>query len=246
MGKKEKKPPDPPPGVPLWMATFSDLVTLLLTFFVMLLSMASFDDHTKIAVVIQSLQTAMSSGFDPGLQGAAERKFKSTSESLAEIGLNPELAKLAAAFRRMLSDEPASINQRSNSLVVDIPEGAFFRSGESDVHPGAFDMVAQLGDLLAEEQSVRIDVIGYASPTETKEPVELATDRAISVVQRLRSKVKGERITTSPFGSGAFDPKMNQDGYERRIRFVLSSQSKSNRGSLESLDSREGSNAGER
>lgn len=33
-------------GVPLWMVTFSDLSTLLLTFFVLLLSMSSMDDKT--------------------------------------------------------------------------------------------------------------------------------------------------------------------------------------------------------
>jgi chemotaxis protein MotB len=33
-------------GIPLWMVTFSDLATLLLTFFVLLLSMSSMDDKT--------------------------------------------------------------------------------------------------------------------------------------------------------------------------------------------------------
>ena len=37
---QEVKCPDCPPGLPGWMATFSDLVTLLLTFFVLLLSFA--------------------------------------------------------------------------------------------------------------------------------------------------------------------------------------------------------------
>ena len=35
--------PECPAGAPMWMTTFSDLVTLLLTFFVLLLSMASMD-----------------------------------------------------------------------------------------------------------------------------------------------------------------------------------------------------------
>ena len=33
----------PPPGAPAWMATFSDLVTLLLTFFVLLYAMSKTD-----------------------------------------------------------------------------------------------------------------------------------------------------------------------------------------------------------
>ncbi|MBO6148645.1 MAG: flagellar motor protein MotB [Lachnospiraceae bacterium] len=41
MGKKKEDPP--PPGAPAWMATFSDLMNLLLCFFALLFSMSSVD-----------------------------------------------------------------------------------------------------------------------------------------------------------------------------------------------------------
>jgi chemotaxis protein MotB len=41
--EKSEKCPDCPAGAPAWMTTYSDLVTLLLTFFVLLLSMANMD-----------------------------------------------------------------------------------------------------------------------------------------------------------------------------------------------------------
>ena len=45
MGRGSKKAePDEAPGAPEWMVTFSDCMTLLLTFFVLLLSFSSFDD----------------------------------------------------------------------------------------------------------------------------------------------------------------------------------------------------------
>jgi len=45
MGPKEKQvEPEGDPGAPEWMVTFSDCMTLLLTFFVLLLSFSSFDD----------------------------------------------------------------------------------------------------------------------------------------------------------------------------------------------------------
>lgn len=44
MAKKRKKvEPEEPAGAPKWMVTFSDVMTLLLTFFVLLLSFSSFD-----------------------------------------------------------------------------------------------------------------------------------------------------------------------------------------------------------
>ncbi|MCR4643195.1 MAG: flagellar motor protein MotB [Lachnospiraceae bacterium] len=42
MGKKKQE--DPPAGSPAWMATFSDLMNLLLCFFVLLFSMSSIDE----------------------------------------------------------------------------------------------------------------------------------------------------------------------------------------------------------
>jgi len=45
MGRKKKQPePEQEAGAPEWMVTFSDCMTLLLTFFVLLLSFSSFDD----------------------------------------------------------------------------------------------------------------------------------------------------------------------------------------------------------
>jgi len=45
---QKRKPPEPEveAGAPEWMVTFSDCMTLLLTFFVLLLSFSSFDDKT--------------------------------------------------------------------------------------------------------------------------------------------------------------------------------------------------------
>ena len=57
MAKKRQE--DPPKGSPAWMATFSDLMNLLLCFFVLLYSMSSVDSE-KFQMVIASLQSNMS------------------------------------------------------------------------------------------------------------------------------------------------------------------------------------------
>ena len=57
MGKKKQE--DPPAGAPAWMATFSDLMNLLLCFFVLLFSMSTVDAE-KFEIVINSFQEAFS------------------------------------------------------------------------------------------------------------------------------------------------------------------------------------------
>lgn len=50
-------PPECPEGIPAWMATFADLVTLLLTFFVLLYAMSK-TDETKFQSVAGSIRKA--------------------------------------------------------------------------------------------------------------------------------------------------------------------------------------------
>ena len=58
MAKKKKEDP-PAPGSPAWMATFSDLMNLLLCFFVLLFSMSSVD-QAKWDAMAQSLASTFS------------------------------------------------------------------------------------------------------------------------------------------------------------------------------------------
>ncbi|MGN0506776.1 MAG: OmpA family protein [Lachnospiraceae bacterium] len=68
---KKKKQEDAPKGSPAWMATFSDLMNLLLCFFVLLFSMSSVDE-SKAEALIKSLADTFSifsgggSSFDDG------------------------------------------------------------------------------------------------------------------------------------------------------------------------------------
>ena len=57
---RPRPPEEGPGGAPKWMVTFSDCMTLLLTFFVLLLSFSSFDDK-QFRKMISSLSTGTSS-----------------------------------------------------------------------------------------------------------------------------------------------------------------------------------------
>ena len=55
----KRKPQDQPAGSPAWMSTFSDLMNLLLCFFVLLFSMSSVDAE-KFEKVAASLSASFS------------------------------------------------------------------------------------------------------------------------------------------------------------------------------------------
>ena len=80
---KQKKPEEAPPGAPAWMATFSDLMNLLLCFFVLLFSMSSTDTE-KFQEVIASIQSSFSI-FSSGGTSIGEGQMISSGISQLEM-----------------------------------------------------------------------------------------------------------------------------------------------------------------
>ena len=74
---REKKQPEPEQqaGAPEWMVTFSDCMTLLLTFFVLLLSFSSFDDESDF----RKMNSSIAAQFSFGKDGQSEK------DSVADI-----------------------------------------------------------------------------------------------------------------------------------------------------------------
>lgn len=75
----KRKPEEPPKGSPAWMATFSDLMNLLLCFFVLLFSMSSVDE-SKYEELVVSLSNSFSI-FDGGGSAIGEGKLISSGVS---------------------------------------------------------------------------------------------------------------------------------------------------------------------
>lgn len=92
MGRRKEDPPAS--GAPAWMATFSDLMNLLLCFFVLLFSMSS-TDVEKFQAVMASVQSSFSilpsggSALDDGiLISSGVSQLSELSEYFSSMGLN--------------------------------------------------------------------------------------------------------------------------------------------------------------
>jgi chemotaxis protein MotB len=100
MAKRREE--DAPPGAPEWMLTFSDCMTLLLTFFVLLTSFASFDDQT-----IPELSSAFSRAIPGvGLMG------KSIEKTMIEKEIN-----LANTLQDKGSETRTLAKERNNNFL---------------------------------------------------------------------------------------------------------------------------------
>ncbi len=101
---RKKKEEAPAPGSPAWIATFSDLMNLLLCFFVLLFSMSSVDQG-KAEALIQSLAQTFSI-FDGGGSSFGEGNMISNGAD--------QLTELDEYFNTMGQTSDGQINQNIN------------------------------------------------------------------------------------------------------------------------------------
>jgi len=217
------------------MATFSDLVTLLLTFFVMLMAMATFEDTNRVTALLRSLHEKLGAdGFEPSLMGPGEGEHMSPTFS-ADVSLSPLLARLATAFRQHLSQTHVTTDLRADELRLDFPETSFFRPGSATVHPTGYATLSRLADLLATEPTVTVEVLGDARPGESDQARELAIARAVAVIGRLRRGVPGEHIVAGAYTTPPGDPMEEAQTSGPRIGLIVRTGSPTGRGALQDL-----------
>lgn len=224
MAKRQKKPEEPRAGLPAWLATYSDMVTLLLTFFVMLMAMASFDDSAKVSAVVDSIHKAFGvNGFDAELLGTMDaRAF--TEMVRHEESVQPVFARVRQAMSEHVSDELVRISHQENEVRLRLDDRVFFRPGSTTLHPSAYAIVADIAGIIAEFDSELV-VEGHSDASGNEDQNwQLSALRAVAVVQAVQTRgpVPGNRLTAASFGSHRPSSLFQEDeAWNRRIEFVI-------------------------
>jgi chemotaxis protein MotB len=200
-----------------WMVTFSDLVMLLLTFFVMLLTMSSMD--TKMLQEIRaSLNEAAGLLEYSGLRGVTSlgefiREYQDSSnllvidqerlENLMPLeGLEKFFSEKAKDFNKMVD-----ITDDERGIVMSLQENILFDPGETTIKR---DLVPVLDSIAAAIGSCpnNILIMGHtdAMPIHTKayeSNWELSSYRGLSVLEYL---LKEKGFPPSRFSVGGYGP----------------------------------------
>lgn len=166
-------PACPPVGAPAWMATFADMATLLMAFFVLILAFANFDE-----VSFKKLAGSMRDAFgvqliqplsNPKSATIIEMNFKPTSSPLSEED-NPDAPAgdpnegnsssdqtknpleqaaeaLTRAVRQAMADGELTVESDQGTVTVKLPPG----SGEKDAQALA-DAIARAAGTQAQEK----------------------------------------------------------------------------------------------
>jgi chemotaxis protein MotB len=235
------KCPDCPKCLPGWLVQFGDLMSLLLCFFILLLSMATMDKK-KVEEYFDIMRRSM--GF---LEGAADTAAAS-KESLSkdhrdssEAGnqgdmgggndngeYTQEIEDLANEYNDSADaskDEEISVTiKNNNEFSVDIPASLMFKEGEYKIDNNQAKMfIRKLSRVIRTmADDMDIEVIGYASVGEVhsntipRDSWDISALRSIEIVKELiRNKIEPSRLKVAAYGS--YRPKSDDYNANRRV-----------------------------
>lgn len=185
-----------------WLVTYSDMVTLLLAFFVVLIAVSNFD--------VPLYQKVMA-----GLSEHLGRSNKQSPEGILQLQANRVV---------ITTSKDAQVGTDKDGLVLDFPSLDFFAPGSAEMKPEADPILKEVAGLVTriDFANYQIEVQGHTDdvPIHTAEfpsNWELSALRATDVVRRLIDfGVQPDRLSAVGLASTA--PKVpNRDADGRPI-----------------------------
>lgn len=210
MASRRRRPTLAPPNAS-WMVTFADLMTLLLSFFVLLLSMSSMDKSILRDVVshfVGDMGLAPKKG-----AGRVTTKFEfmhKVIENPEQALLDPQRIKdllfpdevLPEGMPRSTLDENLKILVRPEGIALVLSDGLLFGIGESSLTEESRRLLSGFAEFLATVPTP-VNVAGYTDniPAGQKDNYMLSSERAMSVLTFfLERGFEPRRFTVSAYG----------------------------------------------
>ena len=241
------------PGAPGWLATFSDLCTLLLTFFVLLLSFAK-TETAKYEAAIGSLRNAF--GGNVLKPGEVMRPGKSPNDAATMIDSENPAKPFPIEFltaeglldkhevnrdsdvqlnqvKKMLADnelsESANVYEMNETIMVRMKDKIQFKIGSTSIDDINIQIFEKLVTMM-KDNNWNIMVEGHAASGESSskdggDAYRLSADRAMAVSKSLIQRgVSADRITTVFYGDSRPQQKINPNISDRRVEFLIKKQ----------------------
>jgi len=230
----DKKCPECPKCLPGWLVQFGDLMSLLLTFFILLLSMAVMDKK-KVEEYIDVMKKAM--GFLPDNADVRYQTDKYSDktadnadgeESGTESDVNSAAQEIEESMQEMneASSETAKmeIEIGKNEFSLDIPSALLFEGNEYRLTSRSSKLfIAKIARVIRTmPQMLSIEISGHTAKNSymndklPRDNWDISALRAISVVKELiKNRIDPAQLKVSAYSS--YRPKSESASENRRV-----------------------------
>ncbi len=206
--KRQKKFPDPGGA---WLVTFSDLVTLLLTFFVLLLSMASMDQSFMTRVTITPAELGFLAKRGAGKVTAKVTLVSELLERPWEVMDKQNRIKdllfpddvLPPDMDRSTLDENLKVLAKPEGVALVLTDKLLFPLGKYELDDNAKVLLYQFIPVLEYLGAADINISGYTDDVGGMNPsnFELSGQRAMAVLTYfVEQGISNQRLTVSGYG----------------------------------------------
>jgi chemotaxis protein MotB len=207
MARKKKEEPCPP--LALWLVTFSDLMTLLLTFFVLLLSMASMDNAILTKVTLTTADLGLLDRRGSGRVSVKERLVVDLMEKPWEVLDKQQRIKdllfpddtLPDEISKSRLDDNLDVLAKQDGVALVFSDQILFAPGKAELSDLGRFLMDRLVPMMTQTDAP-INVAGHTDASDAAQtPLELSGDRALAVLAYLVDKgVPNSRFSLSAYG----------------------------------------------
>lgn len=227
MARKKKKPESEGLKGDEWLGTYSDMVTLLLTFFILLYSMSSVDSE-KLKQLSKAFNQVM-----VGTKGDSILQYDLYDGEVPLVGGesdNKDISDTAQSMYKGVKEfvkdnnlsDTVDITEDERGVILQLKDSILFQTGESKLKPESKDILNKINTLLKSVPN-SIVVEGHTDNvpihnSEYDSNWDLSTARAVTVV-RYFIEEKGENPSRfSASGYGEYKPLVANNSDDNRAK----------------------------
>jgi chemotaxis protein MotB len=211
------------PSMERWLLTYSDMITLLMIFFIMMYVISNVNAQ-KFQQLAEVLGAAFGSKNAAILENGNSILPNTASES---TGDSQDLAQLKAIQNQLNAylkqkglDAKISVDLEERGLVISLQDTVLFDSGSAELTPGAKGIINSIGQMLKPVPNyLRIEGHTDNVPIHNSDYPsnwELSAARATNVVQQLISESGLPPSRLSATGYGEYRPRVSNDTTKNR------------------------------
>lgn len=223
---------DPPAASNVWLISFTDIMALMLTFFVLLFSMSEpeKDDWSKVAHV---LQVEFNKFEGPNA-------FRNIYDALnvRKIGYDKalDLSYLKLLMERLIEKNKSlsaiTLQSENNALIISLPDSLLFQTGKTDLSEEGSQALFPLAGMLSRIDN-RVEIVGHTDPrplsSESAFPSnwELSLSRALVVAGVLENLGYSKPLIVRGLSSGRYNmlpddmSEAKKQSVSRRVDIIL-------------------------